>query len=809
MAKPKVKPLPPQPTLPPVPLDAPPKDNQTVLHADKTYTTVKEGLAYILIPPEAPRLLDPKTHKNEPAQSVFYNPIQQYNRDLTVLCIWAFGEDLLVRQSLTRKRGPKRKPAKKNHGKEAAEKANKTPVASVDGVEKVKEATEVSAEAPTKKRRAEDAVEAEVGQKRQKTATDPADFEDDGIDDDDLLAVESSMAPFSTAAEPKENGSKVNDKNDSSNGKPSDSSTSAPQPQKPPPDPRPQFRILDALSATGLRALRYAHELPFNTHVTANDLSPTAVEAINRNVLHNCLSHRIKTSVGNANAHMYSYVGQEGVGGPGNKYHVIDLDPYGTAVPFLDAAVQATADGGLLCVTCTDTGVFNSMGYAEKAFALYGGLPGKGEHCHEIGLRLILHAIASSAAKYGIAIEPLISLSIDYYARVFVRVRKSPADVKFLASKTMLVYACDHGCGAWTPQFLMRASEQEGKKGSTWWKHSVSQGPSSEKLCECCGSKMHVAGPMWGGALHNPTFVQRALDLIPRVEKGGIYGTLGRVEGMLNLALEEMLVQDATRLMGEVPKDTGKEHSSNGKTNGTSAPATAANDNPPAGAEPPEKTSEPAPETPDTEIITEQPPASPATKTTTESPNNTTSLDPTPSETNTYAPTLPSFTDLHPFYLIPSALSRVLHCQAPPDAAFRGALRHLGYRAVRSHAQPGSIKTNAPWDAIWDVMAAWIKEKPIREGALSRTSAGFGVLKRVEEREKIRKEAWEEAQKAKTSNSDVAMGEGGEEDGGARGVCSRNIVFDEELGREVPKARRLVRYQLNPRANWGPMAKAK
>lgn len=36
-----------------------------------------------------------------------------------------------------------------------------------------------------------------------------------------------------------------------------------------------------------------------------------------------------------------------------SRFDVIDLDPYGTACPFLDSAVQAVADGGLLCVTCT------------------------------------------------------------------------------------------------------------------------------------------------------------------------------------------------------------------------------------------------------------------------------------------------------------------------------------------------------------------------------------------------------------------------------------------------------------------------
>lgn len=35
-------------------------------------------------------------------------------------------------------------------------------------------------------------------------------------------------------------------------------------------------------------------------------------------------------------------------------YHVVDLDPYGTACPFLDTSIQLIEDGGLLCVTCTD-----------------------------------------------------------------------------------------------------------------------------------------------------------------------------------------------------------------------------------------------------------------------------------------------------------------------------------------------------------------------------------------------------------------------------------------------------------------------
>lgn len=42
---------------------------------------------------------------------------------------------------------------------------------------------------------------------------------------------------------------------------------------------------------------------------------------------------------------------------PIQVYHAIDLDPYGTPVQFLDSAVQAVSEGGLLAVTATDMAV--------------------------------------------------------------------------------------------------------------------------------------------------------------------------------------------------------------------------------------------------------------------------------------------------------------------------------------------------------------------------------------------------------------------------------------------------------------------
>lgn len=35
-------------------------------------------------------------------------------------------------------------------------------------------------------------------------------------------------------------------------------------------------------------------------------------------------------------------------------FHCVDVDPYGSPSPFIDAAVQCVTDGGLLMVTATD-----------------------------------------------------------------------------------------------------------------------------------------------------------------------------------------------------------------------------------------------------------------------------------------------------------------------------------------------------------------------------------------------------------------------------------------------------------------------
>ncbi|KAM3078268.1 RNA methyltransferase tRNA(m5U54)methyltransferase [Clarireedia jacksonii] len=674
-------------TLPDI--TATPAQDQHILHDGKEFTTIKEGLAYILVPADSPKVPQTTPKGQTQVQSVFYNPIQQFNRDLSVLAIKAYGESILERKSKALEQNIQKKVARKENkrkrgieaGSEGPRKAGKV------------DSDRISPQAP--------ALQGDENVKKDGTIADDATTQNQ-TDESNTLSVNIEATAETTEAP---------NTNEQEQVKPSQSGT-------------PKFTILDALSATGLRALRYAQEIPFATSVTANDLLPAATKSIELNVKHNRQEGKIKALTGNAIRHMYSFVGDDnrewtGRAPPSGKYDVIDLDPYGTAAPFLDAAVQAVRDdGGLLCVTCTDAGVWASNSYPEKAYSLYGGVTVKGPHSHEAGLRLILHAIATSAARNGLAIEPLLSLSIDFYARVFVRIYKSPADVKFLAGKTMVVYNCDAGCGAWTTQLVGRNKLAQNKSGNDYfWKHVYAPGPSAGEHCRHCGMITHMGGPMYAGPLHSPEFIKRILDDLPNVSKD-TYQTTDRIEGMLSVALEETLPS-----------------------------------------------------------LEENPHSPTATL-----------------KTNKYDPAV---VDEYPFFFIPSVLAKVIHCVTPHEGAFRGALKHLGYRVTRSHTKGGTIKTDAPWEVIWEVMREWARQKaPIREGAIKKNTAGYAIM------------GLDKEDTSKATNGDGnAATEVGELAPAAK-TGKLEVIFDEKLGAEKD-VKKLVRYQVNPRENWGPMNRAK
>lgn len=149
-------------------------------------------------------------------------------------------------------------------------------------------------------------------------------------------------------------------------------------------------------------------------------------------------------------------------------------------------------------------------------------------------LRILLHTLQTCAARYRRIIVPLVSCSIDFYIRIFVRVIHSPQKVKETSSKTAMVYSCS-SCRTYHLQPIGKTTEKPGSAPS----YGVSTGPPVGPLCDFCGSKFHVGGPFYSSPLHDKTFVQRMLELV-RSPDGNKFGTKDRMLGMLTVISEEL-----------------------------------------------------------------------------------------------------------------------------------------------------------------------------------------------------------------------------------------------------------------------------
>eukprot|EP00124_Ichthyophonus_hoferi_P004806 Ihof_evm1s583 gene=Ihof_evmTU1s583 len=292
----------------------------------------------------------------------------------------------------------------------------------------------------------------------------------------------------------------------------------------PPREVKRGFTILEGLSATGLRAIRYAKEIPHLTSVTANDLLPEAVDLIKKNIEYNDVTNVIP-SCGDCSMVCYNHRD------PLVRYDVIDLDPYGSPSIFLDGALQAVSEGGLMCVTCTDMAVL-AGNHSEAGFAKYGAMPLKTKSCHELALRIVLQCLEVHAARYKRYIVPLISLSIDFYVRVFVRVYTSASMVKKTASRLGQVYVCT-GCETHHFQPIGRVKE-EGKN----IKYSPGSGPVVDKVCAECGFTFKVGGPIWLPPMHDQSFIKKVVDHAKANRER--YNTVDRMIGMLSVAGEEL-----------------------------------------------------------------------------------------------------------------------------------------------------------------------------------------------------------------------------------------------------------------------------
>ena len=215
--------------------------------------------------------------------------------------------------------------------------------------------------------------------------------------------------------------------------------------------------IFEALAASGLRSLRYWKEVPGVRSIIVNDLDPVAVDMARENVGRNGMNdvlvsndekdstssfalrpRGIQLQVGDATHEMYMsrrppklYADQCNPSQLQQKpqYDVIDLDPYGSAAPFIDAAMQSIVNGGLLAITCTDMAALGGS-HPETCYGRYGSFPiQRSGYLQELALRILLYHVSVVAGRYGRTIKPVLSVGMAFYCRVFIEVYDDKAGV--------------------------------------------------------------------------------------------------------------------------------------------------------------------------------------------------------------------------------------------------------------------------------------------------------------------------------------------------------------------------------------------
>ncbi len=243
-------------------------------------------------------------------------------------------------------------------------------------------------------------------------------------------------------------------------------------------------RVADPFSGTGVRAVRYAVEVPGVDEVYANDLDPKAFELIKENVRMNKVQDRVRVFRGDANAILYMLKSL------GYSFVFVDIDPYGTPAPYVDAGVWTTRNSGVLAITATDTAPLSgsrhlagSRRYDVKLLPSDVGI--------EVGLRVLLGFIARRGATHDRAITPLLSFYSGHYYRVFVKVSRGAIKAnEVLSNQIHYLMICDK-CGFRTFTDKVR-----------------------EEICSFCGSPAKLIGPLWGGELSNNSFLKILKDLL-------------------------------------------------------------------------------------------------------------------------------------------------------------------------------------------------------------------------------------------------------------------------------------------------------
>jgi tRNA (guanine26-N2/guanine27-N2)-dimethyltransferase len=239
-----------------------------------------------------------------------------------------------------------------------------------------------------------------------------------------------------------------------------------------------EVSVCEPLAGCGVRGIRFAVEVRGIRKIVLGDINPKAAELAHLNVKRNNLSSLVEVSNEDANLLLSRYAA------PRKRFDFIDVDPFGSPAPYMDSAVRALRDGGLLALTATDMAPLCGV-HPKAGIRKYGGKPLRTEYCHELAVRLLIGCLTMTAAKHDIGVEAMFSHSTDHYIRVYALTRHGARESDKSLRKMGYILHC-FTC-------LHRETIRELASPLKW-------------ECPECGSELSVAGPIWLGRICSGEF---------------------------------------------------------------------------------------------------------------------------------------------------------------------------------------------------------------------------------------------------------------------------------------------------------------
>ena len=268
-----------------------------------------------------------------------------------------------------------------------------------------------------------------------------------------------------------------------------------------------EISICEPLTSSGIRGVRFATEIHGVKNVLISDINERAFKLAKHNVHLNGLTEHVTVQHKDANCLLSCH------GAPHNRFDVVDVDPFGSPVPYLDSAIRALRNNSLLAVTATDMAPLCGV-HTKACLRKYGGKPLRTEYCQELAVRLLAGCVATLAAKHDIGIRVVFSHCSDHYARVYAKIgygaKKADESIKDLGY-VLHCFNCLHRETA--KDSFTRRFEQ----------------------CPECGSKMDYTGPLWLEKIFDKHFC----ELMAKENMHKAFRNSGKIAKLLSTATAE------------------------------------------------------------------------------------------------------------------------------------------------------------------------------------------------------------------------------------------------------------------------------